>query len=160
MSKQKESSTVTPTEGTPFITYLFFSALQINVIKISSKIKCEGTQASKAKPEAPVEHRAPPRVVTFFLYSPDDVAGPVGIRTDVDDLGGWDTTLFIMERKGPHLWVGTIVLPEGLAKKQNNVVMYYKYPFPQSKNQRPSPAPSPPLTHTCNTPTPPPTHFS
>lgn len=68
-------------------------------------------------------------MITFFLYSQDEVAGPVGIRTDVDELGGWDTTLFIMEKKGPHLWVGTVVLPEGIAKKPNNVVMYYKYPY-------------------------------
>lgn len=75
------------------------------------------------------EHKAPARVVTFFLYSPDEVHGPVGIRTDVEELGGWDTTLFIMEKKGPHLWVGTLTLPEGVTKKHNNVVANYKYPY-------------------------------
>jgi hypothetical protein len=65
----------------------------------------------------------PPRVITFFLYSPDNVEGPVGLRTDVEELGGWETTLFIMEKRGSHLWVGTVTLPEGITKK----VVYYKY---------------------------------
>lgn len=75
----------------------------------------------------PKEQKSPPRVVTFFLYTPDDITGPVGLRTDVDELGGWDTTLFFMERKGPHLWVGTLTFPDGLTKKANSVVAYYKY---------------------------------
>jgi hypothetical protein len=83
--------------------------------------------AKESKDQKETITKTPSRVFTFFLYSPDDVSGPVGIRTDVEELGGWETTLFIMEKKGPHLWVGTLTLPEGITKKQNNVVAYYKY---------------------------------
>lgn len=51
----------------------------------------------------------------------------VGIRTDAVELGGWDTPLFVLEKKNSHLWVGTLALPAGIQKKQNGVVVFYKY---------------------------------
>ena len=129
MSKPKDIAGTSAEPGTQ-TSFLLHHTCLLELAQQANK-----TQGNaKSKPEVVMEQtkeqkettKSPARVVTFFLYSPDEVSG-VGIRTDVEELGGWDTTLFIMEKKGPHIWIGTLTLPEGVAKRQNNVVALYKY---------------------------------
>lgn len=64
---------------------------------------------------------------TFYLFLPDDTLRRgynLCVKTDLAELGGWETNLFILEKINTHLYVGSLEVP---AVKKSPIIFNYKY---------------------------------